>query len=98
MNLLITAGFNITYTFTNIIGRWDDNSNYFDVFPPAGYTMFNLLGFIPSLGTVYFAGDVDSNDALRCTYVGLTDRIRVFVGNTEQRANPGANWLAIWRR
>lgn len=84
--------------FTNIVGRFNDNSNFFDVFPPAGYTMNNLLAFIPSIAIIHYAGGVDGNDSLRCIWRNLGNRIRVFVQNTEQRSTPAANWLAIWRR
>jgi hypothetical protein len=46
---------------------------------------------------MHFAGDVDANDSIR-TYWGLYngDRIRVWVGGTEQRDTPWGNWLAVW--
>jgi hypothetical protein len=85
-----------TSGFTNQVGSFDDNSNYFDVFPPTGKNMANLVAFIPSIAIIHFAGGVDSNDSLRCTWQALGDRIRVWVQNTEQRSTPGANYLAIW--
>lgn len=95
-----------SYTFTgqcaqNAVGfsnsyAWSDETNYFDVFPPGGKTMGNLVGFIASMGKIYFAGDVDNNDALRTVWEVQADRIRVWVQNTEQRATPAGNWLAIW--
>lgn len=81
---------------TNIVGSWADYSNYLDVFPPAGKTMNNLIAFIPSIAVIHYAGGVDRNDSLRCTWSRLGDRIRVWVQNTEQRSTPAANWLAIW--
>jgi microcystin-dependent protein len=77
-------------------GSWRDTSNYFDVFPPAGKTMVDLIAFIPSIAVIWFAGVVDGNDEMRCTWSNLGDRIRVWVQNTEQRSTPAANWLAIW--
>lgn len=96
-----------TYTFTygaiqagsrsNIVGYWSDSANYFDVFPPSGKSMSDLVAFIPSLKRVWFAGGVDSNDALRTDYQVQGDRIRVWVQNTEQnRDNPWGNYLAVW--
>jgi hypothetical protein len=82
--------------FTNQVGSWNDGANYFDVFPPSGKTMSNLVAFIPSIAVIHFAGKVDGNDSIRCTWSNLGNRIRVFVQNTEQRSNPAANWLAIW--
>lgn len=84
-----------TNTFTNSIGRWYD-SNSFDVFPPSGKTVNNLIAFIPSIAVLYYNGVVNYDDATRCTWQILSDRIRVYVQNTEQRSTPAANWLAIW--
>ena len=85
-----------TVGFTNQVGSWNFSRNYFDVFPPAGKTMGNLLAFIPSIAVIHYAGGVDGNDSLVCTWSNLGDRIRVYVQNTEQRSTPAANWLAIW--
>jgi len=86
-----------TSGFTNQVGSFNDDANYFDVFPPAGKSMSNLVGFIPSIHIIHYAGGVDGNDSMRCTYSYLSDRIRVYVQNTEQRSTPAANYLAIWR-
>jgi len=86
-----------TSGFTNQVGSFNDGANYFDVFPPAGKVMADLAGFIPSIHVIHFAGGVDGNDSIRCTYSYLSDRIRVYVQNTEQRSTPAANYLAIWR-
>ena len=86
-----------TSGFTNQVGSFNDGANYFDVFPPAGKSMTNLVGFIPSIHVIHFAGGVDGNDSIRCTYSYLSDRVRVYVQNTEQRSTPAANYLAIWR-
>ena len=85
-----------TSGFTNQVGSFNDGANYFDVFPPAGKSMANIVAFIPSIHVVHYAGGVDGNDSIRCTYSYLGDRIRVYVQNTEQRSTPAANYLAIW--
>jgi hypothetical protein len=85
-----------TVGFTNQVGSWNFNSNYFDVFPPAGKSMGNLLAFIPSIHVLHYAGVVNGDDSTVCTYSYFGDRIRVYVQNTEQRSTPAANWLAIW--
>jgi hypothetical protein len=82
--------------FTNIVGSFSDSANYFYVFPPAGKTMANLVAFIPSINVVHYNGGVDNNDSIRCTYSYLSDRIQVWVQNTEQRNTPAANYLVIW--
>jgi hypothetical protein len=82
--------------FTNQVGSWNDNANYFDVFPPVGKSMGNLIAFIPSIHAIHFAGGVNGDDSMRCSYSYLSSRIRVYVQNTEQRNLPAANYLAIW--
>ena len=85
-----------TSGYTNQVGSFNDGANFFDVFPPAGKSMANIIAFIPSIHVVHYAGGVDGNDSIRCTYSYLGDRIRVYVQNTEQRSTPAANYLAIW--
>jgi hypothetical protein len=82
--------------FTNQVGSFNDGANFFDVYPPAGKSMGNLIAFIPSIHVVHYAGGVDGNDSIRCTYTYLGDRIRVWVQNTEQRSTPAANYLVVW--
>ena len=82
--------------FTNQVGSFNDGANYFDVFPPAGKSMGNLVAFIPSIHVIHYAGGVNGDDSMRCTYSYFGDRIRVYVQNTEQRSTPAANYLVIW--
>ena len=93
---LITKGTTQAYGFTDIIGQFSNSANYFDVFPPSGYTMSQYAGGIVSMAYIYFNGIVDGNDALRCIADPMADRFRVYVQNTEQRAAPSANWIAFW--
>jgi hypothetical protein len=98
-NIQFTSGTNYsTSGFTNQVGSWNFGANHFDVYPPGGFTMANLVAFIPSIHVIHFGGGVDGNDSLVCTWDNQGDRIRVYVQNTEQRSTPAANWLAIWRR
>jgi hypothetical protein len=98
-NIQFTSGINYsTSGFTNQVGSWNFGANHFDVYPPGGYSMASLVAFIPSIHVIHYAGGVDGNDSLVCTWSNLGDRIRVYVQNTEQRSTPAANWLAIWRR
>lgn len=92
----IQSGASSVVGFTNIVGSFNFNTNYFDVFPPAGKTMANLVAFIPSVNYIAFAGGVNGDDSMVCTYSYLGDRIRVYVQNTEQRAPAAANYLVIW--
>ena len=85
-----------SYGYTNSYS-WNDDYNWIDVYPPAGKTMANLAGFIPSIAVIYFNGGVDRNDSMRCTWANLGNRIRVWTQNTEQRSNSATNWIAFWR-
>lgn len=83
-NMQILSGYNIgTTTY---------------VYPPDGYTMTDLLAFLPSMRTFHYAGDVNGDDSSYCYWDKETTRIVVTCYNTEQRANPQVNWIAIWRR
>lgn len=86
-----------TSGYTSQVGSWNNGANYFDVFPPVGKTMGDLEAFIPSIAVIHYAGGVNGDDSMRCTWEAQADRIRVWVQNTEQRSTPAANWLAIWR-
>ena len=70
--------------------------NTFTVSPPAGFTMADLAGFIPSINTIHYSGDVDGNDSSYCRYSIGASYITVTVYSSEQRAATHANWLAIW--
>ena len=83
-------------SFTNQVGSFNDSRNWFDVYPPSGKTMSNLTAFIASIGRIHYAGGVDGNDSIRCEWDIRSDRIRVWVQGTEQRAKPKGNYLAIW--
>jgi hypothetical protein len=100
----LPPNYTITYGNTELASDYsdtttgfDDLKNIVDVFPPTGKTMSDLEAFIPSIAAVYYNGRVDNNDSIRCTFEERTDRIRIWVQNTEQRSAPAANWLAIWR-
>jgi len=68
------------------------------VYPPDGYSMNDLLAFIPSIRTIYFSGDVDGNDSLYCYWSTDETKIIITCYNSEQRYTPSVNWLAIWRK
>ena len=94
-----------TVGFTNIVDSvgspgtaFRNNSNFFDVFPPTGKTMANFVAFIPSISFIAFNGNVNRDDTMRCQWSTTVapGRIRVWVQNTEQRARPRGNFLAVW--
>jgi hypothetical protein len=91
----------IVYQSQQTVLAWgqqnSDTENFFDVFPPSGKTMANLIGFLASISQIQFNGDVDNNDTLRCKFQPFGgDRMRVWVSNSEQRSAPQGNYLAIW--
>ena len=77
-------------------GSYNGTNTY--VYPPGGFSMADLVGFIPSLRTIYFAGKVDYNDTLRTEYTIEPTRIYILNRNSEQRAEPWNNWMAIWKK
>jgi hypothetical protein len=103
--------YTFTYGITQVLARYSRvglqgnptsedghfSANYFDVFPPAGKNMSNLIAFIPSPARIYYAGGVDGNDQMWCYYKVKTDRIRVWVFNTENNGNAIGNWFGVWR-
>jgi hypothetical protein len=93
---IITSGRSWTSTYTSFVGRLEPINNKFDVFPPPGKTIANLLAFIPSISYMWYSGTVNSDDETICYHELRSDRVRVYIQNTEQRAHPAANWLAIW--
>lgn len=97
-NIAFTYDRTQVVSYGSVVGSFQDSKNYFDVYPPAGYTMSGLVGFIPSIGYIAYAGSVNGDDSMRCVFTRYASYIRVWVQNTEQRAAPQANWLAIWRK
>jgi hypothetical protein len=77
--------------------EWNNSTNYFDVFPPAGFNMTQLQGFMASMSKIFFAGNVNFDDSMRTEWAVQADRIRVWVQNTEQRDTPAVNYIAFWR-
>ncbi|ONF43274.1 hypothetical protein BTO32_11350 [Marinobacter lutaoensis] len=84
------------------VGWWNgyDSTayNYVDIYPPYGYTMSHLIGFIASIGAVHYAGEVDDNDSIWLKWHRQSDRVRVVCNNSENRAASQINYLALWRK
>lgn len=68
------------------------------VYPPSGYTMANIVAFIPAISQLHYSGTVNGDDSTYCYFVYEATSIRVVVYNTEQRSTPVANYLAVWRK
>jgi len=73
-------------------------TNYAYIYPPTGYIMSNLVGFIPSINVIYFSGDVNGDDTLYCKYAVESDKIRVWCQNSENRELSTVNYIAIWEK
>ena len=81
-------------------GQQQDNStkNKCIVYPPAGFTVSHLKGFMPTLSEVYFDGYVNNDDTMWCNYqinYG-SNNITIYANNSEYRAAPRIHYLAIW--
>jgi hypothetical protein len=89
---------NYNSNFTVTYGTNEGNTTY--VYPPSGFSISNLVGFIPSRRIIYFSGGVDNNDTMYNYYSidSGNGRIEVVSYTSEQRATPSNNWLAIWRK
>lgn len=85
-------------TITANVRKLYNNERGSYVYPPDGYTMSNLVAFIPSIRVIHYNGDVDKNDSMYCNWGKEDTRIRISCYNSEQRANPQCNYLAVWRK
>ena len=72
------------------------NKNYIYVYPPDGYTMTNLSGFLPSMRQIKFSGDVDDNDGLWCKWLFDSEKITVICGSVEMREVSQVSYIAVW--
>ena len=102
LDIRVTSGRLTTTARWSAVGWWngydDRGHNYADVFPPAGYSMNHLAGFIASIGAVHYAGDVNGDDSIWCKWHRLGDRVRIVCNNSENRAASQVNYMAIWKR
>lgn len=94
--LTFTTGVITATPFQNTTSGPNFTLNYFDLPPPVGKTVANLVAFIPSIHAIWFSGDVNADDSLHCRWQVEGANIRVWVFNTEQRAAPSAQYLAVW--
>jgi len=64
--------------------------------PPSGFSMSDLVAFMPAISNIYYSGSVDYNDSTYCTYTTTSTHIKLTVYSSEQRAATRANWIAVW--
>ena len=81
----------VTYGFASAVSG-------FSIFPPAGKSMSNLIGFIPSLRYFYLYASFNGGDSYINEYIVYADRI-TFRGwlTASDRGTRTTNYLAIWR-
>lgn len=93
-----TQGSLVTVPSSNGYYQFNFTRNWVDIYPPAGYNIYHLKGFIPSVGEINFSGDVNGDDTFWCNYqVDYTaGKVRVVCNNSESRARSIINYLAIW--
>jgi hypothetical protein len=69
----------------------------FSIFPPAGKTMANLIGFIPSIRYFAMNNTFNSGDLYYNTYTIYADRVTIYGYITAGDVRGTTNYLAIWR-
>ena len=76
--------------------NWNNNRAY--IYPPSGYSISNLVAFIPSINSIFYKGDVNGDDTIFCNYqVDYTNnRVIVVCNNSENRADSRINYIAVW--
>lgn len=74
----------------------DYTKNYVYVSPPVGYTMANLVGFMPSIAEIYWNGDVNNDDTLWCKHRLEADKITIICNNSENRSAAKVNYIGVW--
>ena len=92
----ITTG---TETISSTAGGYkedDYTKNYVYVYPPDGYGMVNLVGFMPSIAQVAFSGDVNGDDTLWCKYKVDSNKVTIICSNSETRVASKVNYMAVW--
>lgn len=79
---------------------WQFQYNNAYVYPPSGYTINNLVGFIPSMAEIHFAGNVNQDDKMWCNWQAqyANNRVAVTCNNSEFNQQPMINYLAIWKK
>lgn len=82
-------------SFSNAFS-WDFSKNYYDAFPPSGKTMSDFAFGMVSIGELHFIGIVNYDDSIVCWFEARSDRVRMWVQNTEQRSRPAINYLLFW--
>lgn len=99
-DLAFTHGSTITYNRATGHNMFNFTVNYAYIYPPSGYNIYHLVGFVPSVGEINFSGDVNGDDSFWCNYqVQYSNgRIVVACNNSENRSRSIINYLAIWKK
>ena len=84
--------------------REDDNftENYNYAYPPTGFTIAHLIGFLPTISKIRFAGNVDEFDLLWCGYQidNTIGRVIINMANSESNITIPSfvNYIGIWKK
>ena len=70
--------------------------NYLYVYPPAGYTMDHLAGFMASIKQIKFSGDVNQDDGFWCKWEKDSYKITIICGASEMRESSMVSYLGVW--
>lgn len=88
-----------TETISSTAGGYkedDYTKNYVYVYPPVGYGMVDLVGFMPSIAQIAFSGGVNGDDTLWCKYRLESNRVTIICSNSETRTASKVNYMAVW--
>ena len=82
---------------TNNKGWGDGYNSHVDIYPPAGFSMSQLVYFSVSPSWIMFSGDVNGDDTLSCVAYDYGSYIRCFCGNSEQRGYGTIAFYGLWK-
>jgi microcystin-dependent protein len=103
---------NVFASYGSTTVAYYSSSTFFDIFPPSGYTMSNLMAFMPAYASQqnntwywwYYYSYYYNYNSGDITWSALSDRIRVYISNDYYYYyyyyynNQRINWMAIWRK
>ena len=94
--LMATEPFVQGRVFTNLRGSVKSGK----VYPPFGYTIYDLLAGHVGPAIIDYSGTVDANDSTVYGYQAMYAEGYIYIvgGNSEMRNNPYINYMFIWRK
>lgn len=92
----ITTGIETINAKTNGYNENDYTKNNVYVYPPAGYNMTHLAGFMPSIAEIAFSGDVNDDDTMWCKFTTDANKVTIICSNSETRRAAKVNYMSVW--